>query len=121
MAILGLTPILYTDDIPGSIEFYTKTLGFECSNHNEDDLWARIEMDEIQLFLSAPNEHIPFDKSNFTGTFYFLTDDIESLWKSISKKAEICYPLETFEYGMKEFAVYDNNGYTLQFGQDITE
>ena len=30
----------------------------------------------------------------------------------------VVYPMETFGYGMREFAVYDNNGYLLQFGQE---
>jgi hypothetical protein len=34
-------------------------------------------------------------------------------------KARICYELEEFEYGMREFAVYDNNGYLLQFGEPV--
>ena len=28
--------------------------------------------------------------------------------------------IETFEWGMREFAIYDNNGYVLQFGQETT-
>jgi hypothetical protein len=41
-------------------------------------------------------------------------------WASLTKdnvtimlskdKARLCYPVENFEYGMREFAVYDNNG-----------
>ncbi|MFN5228579.1 MAG: hypothetical protein ACK5Q3_18600 [Planctomycetota bacterium] len=27
--------------------------------------------------------------------------------------------LEDFDYGMREFAIYDNNGYLLQFGQSL--
>jgi hypothetical protein len=29
---------------------------------------------------------------------------------------EAYYTIENFEYGMREFAIYDNNGYMLQFG-----
>jgi hypothetical protein len=32
---------------------------------------------------------------------------------------KIAYPMEDFEYGMREFAIYDNNGYMLQFGAPI--
>jgi hypothetical protein len=28
--------------------------------------------------------------------------------------------MEDFEYGMREFAIRDNNGYILQFGQEIS-
>jgi len=33
----------------------------------------------------------------------------------------IVYPIENFYYGMREFAIRDNNGYILQFGQEITD
>jgi hypothetical protein len=32
---------------------------------------------------------------------------------------KFAYPLETFEYGLREFAIYDNNGYMLQFGTPV--
>jgi len=31
----------------------------------------------------------------------------------------VVYPLEDCAYGMREFAIRDNNGYILQFGQEI--
>jgi hypothetical protein len=27
--------------------------------------------------------------------------------------------IETIDYGMREFAIHDNNGYVLQFGQPV--
>jgi hypothetical protein len=63
MTLHILTPLLRTWNLSGSIEYYTKTLGFRC--------------------------------------------------------ARICYLIETFEYGTREFAIYDNNGYVLQFGQEL--
>ena len=71
--------------------------------------------------ISKPNDHIPFDKPNFTGSFYFNTDGIDEIWNKLKDKTKICYPIENFEYGMRGFAIYDNNGYLLQFGQDIVE
>jgi len=41
------------------------------------------------------------------------------MWEKVKDKANICYGIEDFEYRMREFAIYDNNGYTLQFGQEI--
>ena len=40
--------------------------------------------------------------------------------EAVKDKAKIVYPLEDFEWQMREFAIYDNNGYMLQFGQDIS-
>ena len=34
-------------------------------------------------------------------------------------QCEVVYPIEDFDYGMREFAIRDNSGYLLQFGQPI--
>ena len=39
--------------------------------------------------------------------------------KKLKDKCKVCYPIETFDYGMREFGVYDINGYLLQFGQPV--
>ena len=65
------------------------------------------------------NAHEHFERPAFTGSLYINTDDVDSLWQQLKDKAKVCYPIEDFEYGMREFAVYDNNGYLLQFGQEI--
>jgi hypothetical protein len=33
---------------------------------------------------------------------------------------KVAYSIDTFEWGMKEFGIYDNNRYMLQFGQDVS-
>jgi len=68
---------------------------------------------------SIPNQHLPFETSTFTGSFYITVKDVDALWDEVKDVAKVCYPLETFDYGMREFAIYDNNGYLLQFGQEV--
>lgn len=69
--------------------------------------------------FSLPNAHEPFDKIQSTGSFYFHPEEVGELWRRIKDKAMVVYPLEDFDYGMREFAIRDNNGYILQFGQEI--
>jgi uncharacterized glyoxalase superfamily protein PhnB len=121
MKILELRPMLWTEDLYGTIDFYTKTLGFTCGEVNEDWGWATLWIDDIAVMLARPNEHTKYDKIGFTGSFYFNTDDVEALWEQLKDKARVCYGIENFEYGMREFAIYDNNGYLLQFGQEIRQ
>jgi uncharacterized glyoxalase superfamily protein PhnB len=117
MKLQSLTPMLWTKDLTASIAFYREVLGFECANQTEG--WACLEKDDVELMLSTPNAHEPFDRIQFTGSFYFRPDDVKSLWEQLRHKAAIVYPLEDFDYGMREFAIRDNNGYILQFGQEI--
>ncbi|WP_428657882.1 VOC family protein [Runella sp.] len=118
MKITRLTPMLYTTDLTGTVNFYTQTLGFTCDAFQESWGWASVKLDDIQIMLSLPNAHVSFEKTIFTGSFYFTTLTVDILWEQIKDKVNVCYPIATFDYGMREFAIYDNNGYLLQFGQE---
>ena len=120
MKLLGLRPMLWTAEIENTIDFYTKTLGFTVGEKNDEWGWAAMHKDDVEIMIAKPNEHTPFDKPTFTGSFYFITDDVEKQWEDVKDKAKICYDIEDFDWGMREFAIYDNNGYILQFGQDIS-
>ncbi|MGV3460366.1 MAG: VOC family protein [Flavobacterium sp.] len=118
MKLTALRPILWTDKLDETIAFYTNILGFICNEKNDDWGWASVSKDDVALMLTRPNEHAPFEKPAFTGSFYFTTTDVDGLWEQLKDKAVVCYPPETFEWEMREFAIYDNNGYLLQFGQE---
>jgi len=111
--------MMTTEDLRGTIDFYTSILGFTCDNVNDEWGWATLSIDGVSIMLAKPNEHVAYDKIGFTGSFYFSTDDVDAMWWKVKVKATVCYGIEDFEYGMREFAVFDNNGYMLQFGQEI--
>lgn len=121
MRLTGLRPMLTTDKLKETIAFYVDNLGFECEEFNDEWGWASISKDDVGLMLARPNEHTAFDRPQFTGSFYFTTDDVDSLWEQLKGKARVCYGIENFRYGMREFAVFDNNGYLLQFGTETDE
>ena len=75
----------------------------------------------MEIMIAKPNAHTPFDGAVFTGSFYFQVDNVDFLWNELKDKVKVAYEIETFDWGMKEFAIYDNNGYMLQFGQDVRE
>jgi len=114
-----LTPMLWVPDIKQTVTFYTEVLGFTCDNSSDAWQWASISRNSVVFMLAAPNEHIPYTGPVFTGSFYIRVDDVETLWDELKDKTEIVYPIDSFEYGMREFAIRDNNGFMLQFGQEI--
>lgn len=120
MKLNSLRPILWTEDMQGTIDFYTSVLDLECNERNDEWGWASLSSgEEVGLMVAKPNAHTPYGEIGFTGSFYFNTDDVEAMWLKVKDKVRVCYGIETFEWGMREFAVYDNNGYTLQFGQEV--
>ncbi|MGH9946223.1 MAG: VOC family protein [Pyrinomonadaceae bacterium] len=119
MKITELRPMLWTEDLKGAVDFYVDVLGFTCGELNEDWGWASLRLDAVAIMLARPFESVKYEKLGFTGWFYFNTDDVDAFWKKLKDKARLCYGIENFHYGMREFAIYDNNGYLLQFGQEI--
>ncbi len=119
MKLTSLRPMLWTSDLDKTIEFYTQVLGFKILNHNQEVGWVTLGRDELEIMFAKPNEHIEFEKSVFTGSFYFVTNAVDKLWTDVKGKATVVYGLEDFDWQMREFAILDNNGYMLQFGQEI--
>lgn len=115
----SLYPVLWTDSWEETIQFYTEILGFTIHEKNQSWKWASLQRDGIQIMVSAPNAHENFIKIGFTGSFYFNISMIDDFWHGLKDKIQICYEIEDFEWGMREFAVYDNNGYILQFGEAV--
>ena len=112
--------MLRTRDLHATVRFWTERLGFTCDGLSEEDGWASLVRDRVSVMVATPNSHMPFNVPSFTGSLYFNVDDATALWATLKDDAEIAYPLEDFDYGMREFAIYDNNGYMLQFGTPLT-
>lgn len=109
-------PVIYTNELNDTIEFYSNIIGMTCTTDSVEN-WAIMKMDQAQLMIALPNAHLEFNSPSFTGSFYFEIDDAEDFWNLVKEKVNVLYPLEEFDYGMREFGIYDNNGYLLQFGQ----
>lgn len=121
MKFKRLTPLLWTENLQETLTFYTEILGFVCSEYNQEWQWAALHQNDVELMIAKPNEHTAYEKIGFTGSFYFEVDDVDFLWEQLKNQVEIVYELETFDWGMKEFAIKDTNGYILQFGQNISD
>lgn len=122
MKLQRLTPLLWTNDLPGTIRFYQTLLGFELDECNEAWGWCHLHKNEVNLMFARPNEHSAYAGSpHCTGSFYFYSDDVDALWEHLRNSATVSYGIANFPHGMREFAILDNNGYMLQFGRELKE
>ena len=115
----SLRPMLRTKDLHATVTFWTDCLGFSCKGLSEEDGWASLCRDHVSVMIATPNAHVPFEVATFTGSFYVDVDNVTELWADLKDRVRIAYRMEDFEYGMREFAIYDNNGYMLQFGSPV--
>ena len=111
--------MLRTPDLGRAIAFYVERLGFALQRRSDEDGWASLQRDGIALMLATPNAHAGDAPPAFTGSLYFRLDDadaVDRLWASLQGQVRACYPPDTFRYGMREFGIFDDSGYLLQFG-----
>ena len=115
--------MLESNNLNETIDFYTHTLGFVCDSYDEKWGWSHLSHEGVSLMFSRPNEHRNIPKPVMSGSLYFYVSvsDVNSYWQTLKDRCHISYPIENFEYGMREFGIYDNNGYLLQFGQRVKE
>lgn len=127
MKLLSPVPQLTAPSLKDTVDFYVSVLDFTCKTLDEEWKIASINKDEVTVELVHPQARFPYNSGEpfnapvFTGAVYIHVDGkgIDELWEKVKDKAEVCFPVQDFDYGMREFGIYDNNGYLLQFGQPI--
>ena len=108
-------PVLPSLDIAETLSFYTEKLGFRI--RYEDDAYAIVARDEIALhFWKCNDPHIPQNTS-----CYVYVRGIDSLYAEM-QVAGVVHPNGTLEdkpYGIREFAILDQDGNLLRFGEEL--
>lgn len=123
MKLKDLSPMLETNDIKATIEFYTAVLGFTLRGtfeHEGITTWCDLVKDEVAVMFSLPNKKMNYGTILLTGSIYINVEDVDALWNLLKDTCEVVYPIENFSYDMREFAIKDNNGYVLNFGESLT-
>ncbi|MDE0055141.1 MAG: sigma-70 family RNA polymerase sigma factor [Gammaproteobacteria bacterium] len=133
MTLTRMDLVLEVREIDASIEYYTKTLGFELTGRagtegeqrldrglGADD-WAHVEAGATSLVF-VPLER--GDKSGgpvMTGSIYLYPEDVDKAWDELHEHVEVTWPIRTWPHGMRDFGVRDVNGYWLIFGQAVDD
>ena len=117
--------MLSTANVQATIDFYINTLGFELENSLRDEegiiTWASLRSGGAVIMFRLPNEHMDERAPALTGSLYFRTGNVTQLWERLKDSTDVLYPLEDFDYNMREFAIRDCNGYVLNFGQPLAD
>jgi uncharacterized glyoxalase superfamily protein PhnB len=121
MKVKHLFPMLATENIQQTIDFYTLNLGFEIQGKypEENPCWVSLSSGDAEIAFNTPNAHTDYEKPVLTGSIYLNVENIDELWERLKERVEIVYEIENFGYGMREFGIKDCNGYILNLGQNI--
>ncbi len=117
MGVHGISVVFTTEDLTRSVKFYVEQLGFTCTLQLEG--FARVRLGAADIMLALPNAHVPWKGASFTGSIYLDVDNVDELWETLKDRVRVAYPIETMEYGLREFGVLDDNGNGLNFAQPV--
>ena len=125
-SLSGITANLMVASVDDTVAFYRDVLGFEpvlTVPPASPFVWAKVQRDGAALMFQ--------ERKNLIGeypvladrapagalTLFVQTSGLDGLFSSIEGKAKVVKaPMTTF-YGMKEFAIEDNNGFILTFAE----
>jgi catechol 2,3-dioxygenase-like lactoylglutathione lyase family enzyme len=114
----SIVPVLKVGDLQRAVDFYTAILGLSVAWRADNDGGgenAMLTAGAISVLLST-GAHLG-DTPQFTGTLYFNIKGVDGFFESIREKVAIVWPLETMDYGQREFGIRDPDGYVLAFAE----
>lgn len=115
-----IVPVLKVSDMQKSVDFYTGVLGFTVVWQAANDGGGEncmLQAGAADLLLSTGS--YLGDRPQFTGTLYFHMSGVQEFFERVKNQVEIVWPLETMDYGQKEFGIRDSDGYTLAFAEAL--
>ncbi len=117
--VYALWPLLLVRDLDRSMEYYTRTLGFELAGKAEGAtgiFWCRLRRGGACLMLQqqdpAPE---PSSAPAPSVGFYFVCEDVDEIFAEFCGKGLILDPPSEAYYGMRQLFVPDPDGYSVVF------
>ena len=112
-----LVPALLVRDTRETLAFYEK-LGFVltgCHPNHAKATWAEVTRDSVVLQFHTEPPHGTPPAPVCSGTFYIYPESVSGLADELRGKVAFAWGPEVMDYGMREFAVQDPNGYFIAF------
>lgn len=110
-------------DVDKSAAYYREKLGFTL-DFIYGGFYASVSRDDVTIHLKLVDEADPCRALRLEGEhldIYIRTAGVEALYAELQQRgAAILRPLEQTEWGTREFAVEDDNGYILYFGEPVS-
>lgn len=116
-----VVPSLLARDLGETIAFYQSVLGFHVTGLHPDERaprWVELVRDGIAFQFHADPPHGMPPSPILSGTLYLYPSNVEALAAELSGRVPFVWGPEVMEYGMREFAVRDPNGYLLAFTEE---
>jgi len=113
-------PCLLVADMRRTLDFYVDVLGFTQTGYypiESEPIRTEVRRDDVALiFYSEPVRGLG-DVPVQTGLLYVFPESVDRLADEFRGKVPFLWGPEETEFGVREFAVRDPNGYVLAFAE----
>jgi catechol 2,3-dioxygenase-like lactoylglutathione lyase family enzyme len=113
-------PCLLVSDMRRSLGFYMEVLEFTQTGYypiESEPIRTEVRRDDVAIILYTEpvraNERLPA----FTGALYIFPNSIETLADELRGRVPFAWGPEATDFGIREFAIRDPDGYTLVFAE----
>jgi len=133
MTVHSLTPDLMVDDVQATVEWYERVFDAEVTatlptDGGTEPWWAQLGIGDASLMIQereSLTEKLPgLEGASIGGSvaFYIDVDDADGLYEDLEAAGVEIHkePHET-DFGWRQFAVEDCNGYVLWFGEQLPD
>ena len=113
-------PCLIVSDMRRSLDFYLDVLGFTQTGYypiESDPLRTEVRRDDVAIVLLADPARGPLGTPSFTGALYVFPDGVDRIADELRGKVPFVWGPEDRDYGIRELAIRDPDGYTLIFAE----
>jgi len=125
MKFRRLTAELVTEDIPGTIEYYTKTLGLELDSTYPHDApvpqWVQFKCNNDYIMFESRGSlgrvipEIQTVKLGGSFDIFIEMEGVVEYYDAVKDKVQVI--VELIDMPFPQFAIKDINGYIVLFGQ----
>lgn len=117
-----ILPCLLTSDMRATLNFYTEILGFTQTGYypiESAPVRTEVRRDGVAIILFNESRYLGDDAPAFNGALYIFPESVDELAEELNGKVPFAWGPENNEFGIREFAIRDPNGYTLVFAERI--
>ena len=119
-----MVPLLFVDDLPSCVAFYTDKLGFTLQGKWEPDgklTWCKLRRDGSAIMLQqACDEDGRAGERGRGIIFYFECHDVDAMYGEVVARGLAVNPPEVAFYGQKQLSLHDPDGYSLCFQSPVS-
>jgi catechol 2,3-dioxygenase-like lactoylglutathione lyase family enzyme len=113
-------PCLLVSDMRRSLDFYLEALRFVQTGYypiESEPIRTEVRRDDVAIILYTEQVRGHDQAPLFTGALYLFPQSIDRVADELRGKVPFAWGPEDTEFGIREFAVRDPDGYTLVFAE----